>query len=171
MENVDQSELLSRGWVFQEWTLSRRIIYFTENETFIECESRRPRSICNDGVSTNRERNEKSEMGENENRLFGNALKFKFKADFNLDLSSIFDKCYWCCGAYSSSDLTKKSDCLNAISGIANEYASILGHASGGKGNSAVPKYLSGLWHEDIHHGILWIGRAKTPKRFEDAPS
>ncbi|KAF3014711.1 hypothetical protein E8E14_006964 [Neopestalotiopsis sp. 37M] len=36
-EDVDQSELNSRGWVFQERALSRRTIYFAENQTYWEC--------------------------------------------------------------------------------------------------------------------------------------
>jgi hypothetical protein len=36
-EDVDQSELNSRGWVFQERALSRRTIYFAETQTYWEC--------------------------------------------------------------------------------------------------------------------------------------
>ncbi|KAF7534270.1 hypothetical protein G7054_g6357 [Neopestalotiopsis clavispora] len=36
-EDVDQSELNSRGWVFQERALSRRTIYFAEKQTYWEC--------------------------------------------------------------------------------------------------------------------------------------
>jgi hypothetical protein len=172
MEDVDQSELLSRGWVFQEWMLSRRIIYFTASEAFMECESHRPVSICNDEVKTNRERNEMSAMGENENKHFRNALKYKLKVDFNVDDSSIYEKWYWCCEAYSSSELTQKSDCLNAISGIAGEYApAIMNQAPNSKDTEALPAYLSGLWCKDIHHGLLWIGRVRISDRYKGAPS
>ncbi|ETS75649.1 hypothetical protein PFICI_12593 [Pestalotiopsis fici W106-1] len=36
-EDVDRSELNSRGWVFQERALSRRTIYFAEKQTYWEC--------------------------------------------------------------------------------------------------------------------------------------
>ncbi len=36
-QHVDQSELSRRGWVLQERTLSRRTIYFTENQSYWEC--------------------------------------------------------------------------------------------------------------------------------------
>jgi hypothetical protein len=39
---IRDSELLSRGWVFQEWLLSRRILYFTPAGIFFECEERPP---------------------------------------------------------------------------------------------------------------------------------
>ncbi|KAF1957936.1 HET-domain-containing protein [Byssothecium circinans] len=35
--HVDQGELNSRGWVLQERALSRRTIYFTENQSYWEC--------------------------------------------------------------------------------------------------------------------------------------
>ncbi|KAH7067808.1 hypothetical protein FB567DRAFT_599457 [Paraphoma chrysanthemicola] len=35
--DVEQSELSKRGWVFQERALSRRIIHFTETQTYWEC--------------------------------------------------------------------------------------------------------------------------------------
>ena len=34
---VEKSELLQRGWVFQEWKLSRRIIAFSDSEFFLHC--------------------------------------------------------------------------------------------------------------------------------------
>ncbi|RMJ15787.1 hypothetical protein CDV36_004548 [Fusarium kuroshium] len=43
--DVDQSNLMSRGWVFQEHMLSRRIVYFTDSETFAECASSTPKTI------------------------------------------------------------------------------------------------------------------------------
>ncbi|KAJ3520380.1 hypothetical protein NM208_g13727 [Fusarium decemcellulare] len=48
--DVNNSELNSRGWVFQERLLSKRIIYFTHRESFLECSSQIPRSFCNDMV-------------------------------------------------------------------------------------------------------------------------
>jgi hypothetical protein len=40
-----RSELLPRGWVFQEWLLSTRIIYFARRQFFFECQHWRP---CNE---------------------------------------------------------------------------------------------------------------------------
>ena len=34
---VENSELLQRGWVFQEWRLSRRIIAFSDSDFFLHC--------------------------------------------------------------------------------------------------------------------------------------
>lgn len=169
IQDVDQSVLLSRGWVFQEWRLSRRIIYFSPHETFMECESRRPVSICNDEVRNSQERNEISDAGYNLNKLFWTGMKYKFKAELKVDLGSVLDSWYWCCIAYSSSSLTKKSDVLAAISGIAGEYAVLLDKKvldKKGKSTLTVPSYLSGLWREDIHHGLLWMGRDAAPTCF-----
>jgi hypothetical protein len=37
-EHVQTSELFSRGWVFQEWLLSRRMIYYTPSGIVLECQ-------------------------------------------------------------------------------------------------------------------------------------
>ncbi|KAI0966497.1 hypothetical protein F4678DRAFT_466328 [Xylaria arbuscula] len=34
--DVTRSEILNRGWVHQEWTLSRRILTFSKLEIFLE---------------------------------------------------------------------------------------------------------------------------------------
>ena len=43
-KHVLGSELLSRGWVFQEWLLSRRVVCITPIGTVFECQSRRPQN-------------------------------------------------------------------------------------------------------------------------------
>jgi hypothetical protein len=47
---VTQSELITRGWVIQEWLLSCRIIYYTPNQVYMECRSQAARSISNDVI-------------------------------------------------------------------------------------------------------------------------
>lgn len=44
MKYVRKSELLTRGWVFQEWLLSRRVVSFTPRGMFLECRSSVPRN-------------------------------------------------------------------------------------------------------------------------------
>ncbi|KAI0427031.1 hypothetical protein F5Y09DRAFT_345061 [Xylaria sp. FL1042] len=45
---VTNSELLDRGWVHQEWTLSRRILTFSRMDVFLECQSSDPQSVFGD---------------------------------------------------------------------------------------------------------------------------
>lgn len=44
MKYVRESELLTRGWVFQEWLLSLRVVSFTPRGMFLECRSSGPRN-------------------------------------------------------------------------------------------------------------------------------
>ncbi|KAK0726694.1 heterokaryon incompatibility protein-domain-containing protein [Lasiosphaeria miniovina] len=53
--NVESSELLHRGWVYQEWTLSRRIMTFSRLGIFLECQSQQPRSVTGDVVHVERQ--------------------------------------------------------------------------------------------------------------------
>ncbi|XXH01724.1 hypothetical protein Hte_008085 [Hypoxylon texense] len=48
---VTLSELLGRGWVHQEWTLSRRILAFSTLGVFLECQSSDPQSVLGDMAS------------------------------------------------------------------------------------------------------------------------
>ena len=47
---VSQSELLRRGWVYQEWLLSRRILAFADYGLFVQCETGYPQSLAGDDV-------------------------------------------------------------------------------------------------------------------------
>lgn len=47
---IAQSELLRRGWCFQEWLLSRRIVSFTRDTPFMQCRNDAPRCPTGDTV-------------------------------------------------------------------------------------------------------------------------
>lgn len=49
--NVSQSSLLSRGWVCQEWLLTRRILSFSRAGLFVQCQTEPPRSLLGDSVN------------------------------------------------------------------------------------------------------------------------
>ncbi|CAM1507428.1 Fc.00g070690.m01.CDS01 [Cosmosporella sp. VM-42] len=159
-EEVDQSDLLSRGWVCQEWFLSRRIIHFTPSETFLECQSRKPRSVCNHIV---RQSPAQVHGGG------GIGFQLGFKSEFTVDPSnveSMLGSWYDLVEAYSHMSLTFAGDHLKAIAGIASEFSMIVATAFPKLNNSASSQssqgaysdYISGLWLPDIHHGLLWRG-------------
>ena len=54
LSGVWDSDLLKRGWVFQEWILSRRIVYFTPSQIFFECQTKPPKSECQEPVGLRR---------------------------------------------------------------------------------------------------------------------
>ena len=138
INSVRESELLSRGWVFQEWFLSRRIIYFTPHEIFFECQTELP----------------KSERQQTINVRPGKDLVVKMNSQ--LTQSAGFDSWYNIVESYSGTHLTMSSkDRVIAISGIAREFREMI------KGNTKAQgpvflQYVSGMWLQDIHHGLLW---------------
>ncbi|KAM0440024.1 hypothetical protein ACHAPT_001126, partial [Fusarium lateritium] len=170
-DNVDGSELLSRGWVFQEWLLSKRIIYFTSNESFLECSSQRPQSFCNDMVRA------PPELECPTKERLPRLLNYGFKADFSSGHDSVFGTWYAAVRVFSTTALTKQGDHLAAMSGAASEYGRAIQNqvseeAGKGKEGLRIPNYLSGLWLQDIHHSLMWLAHiVESPTCSCGAPS
>lgn len=140
-DKVLQSESSSRGWIFQEWLLSRRIIYFTPREIFFKCQAEAPRSERQQTITVPRERD----------------LTLRRRSK-----SSIFDPWYTLVENYSRTGLTRpEKDRIVALSGIAQEFREVIkAHIQTSKQFSL--KYLSGLWLEDLHYGLLWQSTHKS---------
>ncbi|KUJ11028.1 HET-domain-containing protein [Mollisia scopiformis] len=166
-ETIRSSELLQRGWVFQEWLLSRRIVCFTPFGTLIECQSRDPRNICGESL--------KIEIARDD------PLPLILKRLFDFDSSNISDLWYTVVEVYSALSLTNPAqDRIKALSGIALEYGRAMkkSHATSRKLPSssnlaATGEYACGLWPDDLHVGLLW--QHKNPcsinQRIEGAPT
>ncbi|RTE78437.1 hypothetical protein BHE90_007037 [Fusarium euwallaceae] len=161
--DVNNSDLHSRGWVFQERLLSKRIIYFTHREGFLECCSQLPQSFCNDMVKP-------PSLEVQERLMFGTFRSvpilphYGLKLNFTMEHDSPLNIWYTIATSYSATTLTNKCDHLAAISGAAFEYGQAIekqvGNREGnkkGKQVQTIPQYLSGLWLQDIHHGLMWL--------------
>lgn len=147
-------ELFRRGWIFQEWFLSRRIIYCTPDQLFFECQTDLP-------------------MNERRQRMMIDAQK-NIAASVKKDLrhSADLDSWYHIVEMYSKTLLSElKKDHLRAIVGVAAEMQDILARIS------TLPEalsglYVSGLWFVDIHYGLLWQVRPSVTVPCEcEAPS
>jgi len=57
VENVEKYPLMSRGWVLQEWLLSRRIVHYANGQVFFACRSAPPRTAEGEIVSSFRRGN------------------------------------------------------------------------------------------------------------------
>lgn len=113
--------LLGRGCVLQERLLSRRILYFSERELFWECME----SIwCECGGIRSDETRKAPVMK---------------KSEFGASWHRIIE-------AYTSLNLTKQSDKLPALSGIASQFHILLGKHT----------YLGGIWNNDLPDGLQW---------------
>jgi hypothetical protein len=147
---VLHSELLGRGWVFQEWLLSRRIVYFTPAGMFFECQERKPYN----------ERGEVSEIS-SENGL-PMAVPQLVKSSFLLEAASINSLWYQIVESYSAQSLTQpEKDRVIALAGISKEFREVLRRVSTGSSPATATvqcglESVSGLWLRDLHRGLLW---------------
>ena len=147
---VSESDLLSRGWVFQEFLLSRRFVTFTDFGVFFECATDPPRNLDNALVDLEHAPAHLRRIME---------LKKAFSHSSKDPLSVWYELVQW----YSEMSLTEpEKDRIVAIAGIAKEYQNIVRKQRSGKCNpdnarlSIANIYVAGLWLTDVHYGLLW---------------
>ncbi|KAH7357417.1 hypothetical protein BKA66DRAFT_473227 [Pyrenochaeta sp. MPI-SDFR-AT-0127] len=146
MQQVRSSILFRRGWILQEWLLSKRLLWYTPHGLFYECQQELPR--CHD----------QSQL------TFGRAnpelrAHLELKASFHHSNKDITTFWYHALEVYSGQHLTKPTDRILAVAGLAKEVSPILANpkrlpSMGQDDQNEV--YVAGLWLRDIHHGLLW---------------
>ncbi|KAJ2975267.1 hypothetical protein NUW58_g8408 [Xylaria curta] len=131
-EEVLQAPLNLRGWVVQERYLARRQLNFTKNQVHWECYE----LIASEELLA----------GIQEPRWGGSAIPLveKPKLDFpdELDFRHAWKKLI---EHYSSCQLSRQSDKLYAISGLATELERLTGGS-----------YIAGLWKTDLYKQLCW---------------
>jgi hypothetical protein len=141
---VDESILSGRGWILQERLMSRRILHFGKDQICWEC---RTTADQEDGLVLEEERE---------------WLRGVYKVLLGHNTT---DDNYWrrVVEIYSQCQLTRHSDKLPALSGIANAVSAVR------KGDV----YLAGLWRNSLALDLLWTTEwAKSTKPTEyRAPS
>ncbi|KAN0099220.1 HET domain containing protein [Hyaloscypha variabilis] len=148
--------LLTRGWVFQEWLLSRRVVYFAKDQLVFECQSRRPKNESNEVI-----------FGEESSRFnrYWSVLKMRYairgagRKGSSGGVSAAFTDWYGLIEKYCQQEFTHQDkDYLIAASGMACAFRDLLATITN-KGASTTHislEYVSGLWLEDIHFALLW---------------
>ncbi|KAH8807337.1 heterokaryon incompatibility protein-domain-containing protein [Xylogone sp. PMI_703] len=133
---LSDSVLEHRAWCFQERLISTRILVFGRSELLWECQTlsqRETSTKVNDEFSTLYKFNIAPEY-----------MKRAFVACTSTDdLMSVW---YNISPQYANRNLTKETDMLPAISGIANFVQEKTGYT-----------YLHGLWKEELWKGLLWL--------------
>lgn len=127
-----RSPLNGRAWVLQERLLSPRVILFGNYEMYFECRS--------DSWFESRWTPYKS--------LEYERIGYIEKRELVLDSSSnevLYPIWNRMVDHYSRCQLTKISDTLPALSGLAKRFGQRTGH-----------KYLAGIWCQNLHNGLLW---------------
>ncbi|KAK3385727.1 heterokaryon incompatibility protein-domain-containing protein [Podospora didyma] len=151
---VWRSPLNRRAWVFQERLLSRRNLHFCQREVFWECRER----ACSETMPDMRYNVPSSDNWNLDFRDDEIHLKsFEPRAaNANYQSSGCFtpvDMQYtlWAdiVKPYSKGELTKSSDKLVALSGIAQHMVM--------KGNMGDDVYVAGLWLRHLAAEVLWM--------------
>ncbi|KAI1441725.1 HET-domain-containing protein [Annulohypoxylon stygium] len=119
--------LLRRAWVLQERLLSRRVLYFDPKTMFMECFVNVRREDCSHPMSLY-----------NATTLTRKSRRYDLGRD---------PKWYWqnLTTTYSSLVLSRVSDKLPALSGIATRFAQVTGF-----------QYLAGIWRQDLPSALAW---------------
>ena len=161
--SVRNSLLFRRGWILQEWLLSKRFLWYTSNGIFLECRSETPQTLSGEKIQL--------DMAQPDLRSY-----LQLKQAFHFTNSSVLDIWYQALDIYSECQLTKPDlDRILAVAGIAKEVHQILAKPQRGYGMMGqMAIYLAGLWLGDIHHGLLWEtdGATSPPtQRIDQAPS
>jgi hypothetical protein len=159
-EDVSQSVLMQRGWVFQEWMLSPRILYVSPRRIFFECQTRSPQSETGATIHTLGSPDAQRPVLKSE--FFLNQLAppstFCSRTDsIQPTKVDIVDKWYSVVEAYSRLHLTQfEQDRVLALAGIATEIRDAFEMQDQRSGQYQSLEYVAGLWLRDICHGLLW---------------
>ncbi|KAK3293773.1 uncharacterized protein B0H64DRAFT_376637 [Chaetomium fimeti] len=143
---VRESILFRRGWILQEWLLSKRLLWYTPKGLFFECYTDGPRTEYQERVLV-------------ENAQSDLRAQLQLKGSFAPDNIGILDFWYRTIELYSSCNLTKPDkDRILAVAGLSKEVGPILADRMRETAVDGVhhETYLAGLWLRDLHHGLLW---------------
>jgi hypothetical protein len=138
-QRVDMSPLSERGWVFQEYALSTRLLHWTEHELLYQCaelcaSEQRPQGFDDGALGW---RQPHTELGRLQREDADTALGEE-----------------WCnlVNHYAGLSLTYESDRLVALQGIAARTRGVFGD-----------EYLFGLWRAKIVLGLAWQAAHRWP--------
>lgn len=135
VECLTSLPLATRGWALQEQMLAARTLYFGKRTIYWNCRSHQ---LSADHATANPFLN--GYLPDAIPALFSNSNGREAS-----DERDIYFRWLGIVNVYASRDLTKASDKLPAISGLAAEVSRLTG-----------AKYLAGIWQEDLLNGLLW---------------
>jgi hypothetical protein len=134
ISNNGEMPLLSRGWVFQERLLSPRVIHFTKNQLFFECN----RVILSECGSQDWRMKKHGKL--RQYQLRSSPIKFRPK-DTSLSWQLIIAQ-------YTSLQLTRHTDILPALAGIVEREMAL-------RPNDA---YIAGMWKSTLLDDLAFHG-------------
>ena len=145
-DSVSQSELLRRGWVHQEWILSRRKVTFSGAGISFRCQRYGPMTMQGDTILN-------TAQTEPINSSSGIEMDVAASSAAASSVSDILESWLATVQVFSGLELSKlENDRLIAVAGLAKECGQAL-LAKDGTGNQ--PRYVSGLWY-GYWRCLLW---------------
>ncbi|KAF6813535.1 heterokaryon incompatibility protein [Colletotrichum sojae] len=148
-EQFESSNLKQRGWVFQEWFLSPRVLHFTRDETIWEC--------CDGAMKSELFPSHQLAWDAKSDKISGKSLRAQlgWVPGGSESPESMSDQCldiwirqveryFGCC-------LTDPRDKLFAVSGVAKRFMGACGDT-----------YYAGMWRTKLSHQLCW--KADTPQ-------
>lgn len=164
--------LIQRAWTVQERILSRRVIYYTREELWWECDSA---WHCECGFADE----EKYPAGEGHAEHLKNMTAtqdanrgaFDWLRDPHRKVPMTLDDAYhkWCTiiTMFAAGGLTYAKDKLPALSGLAQQFKRMLQDRF-----DLEDEYFAGMWRHNIERQLLWImsGHVTAPKPLSPRP-
>jgi Heterokaryon incompatibility protein (HET) len=153
-----------RGWVFQERALAPRTLYFGRERIYWECcqsaasSFRSGTSIYN--LAWPQDFHKSDGFGRQNPKMWKHVLSKHYEAYKSGEGTLNQLSTYWDANVmnYAATELTKESDKLVALSGLAKSFQNIL-----------QDDYLAGLWRRTLMYDLLWRTRdtASTSRPLE----
>ncbi len=135
-KQIDDSVWNSRGWTLQERILSKRILHFTPELIFYEC----------------RTTNWTEDNSPPKDPTGGRPWLGYAWGDYRISdaPNQVVQSWYTIVENYSMRNLTKPSDKLPALAGLARQVQALI-----------PDEYLAGLWKSDLSSGLIWVRRGE----------
>jgi len=150
---ITHSPLLKRAWVYQERVLSPRILHFTERRLFFECQQSRTGEFFRSELEpTQQEKDDVWNLGDGmKEGLY--AMLHEARSIEPVDDEAVFRRrliagvaWIYMVNNYSTCDLTRESDRLVAIAGLAAALQPLM-HC----------RYVAGIWEDNVIPQLLWF--------------
>ncbi|KAI1826583.1 heterokaryon incompatibility protein-domain-containing protein [Xylaria intraflava] len=163
---IGSEPLSSRAWCLQERCLARRMLHYGSLQTAWECAELR---ASESGDAIFEEGDQLSRILQTANAgisVFGDVVRSAWNADINSrrrDSVLKYSDWYRLVSQYSARDITKDTDRLPALLGIASALKAVTGD-----------DYVYGTWYGGLLEGLAWCSSTKkglTRHRKSDAPS
>lgn len=156
VDEIVNASLNRRAWVVQERLLARRVLHFGRNQVTWECRERKAAESYPSGCT--------------EVVISDSTSKDRFAALSRLTCDSAYDLWHAILSDYSKCSLSKPTDKLVALAGVAKQLSKLMGSPT---------DYVAGMWRPNLETDMLWLvnmythGPKRPPRRYSEytAPS